>query len=298
MFGTFFDLTGIPIAQSEVLVEAVNSEDSTLVNWLIALATFVVGILVAMVAKRAIDRLFRRTQADTAHAEKLVARLVQAVIVMVALIYALGAAGVRISPLLGALGIGGIALALAVQPALLNLFSGLLIHVHRPLRIGEEVRSGDVRGTVVDITSRAVIIRTYDGETTYVPNSVVVDREVVNYVRLGRRRTTLTVGVAYGTDVALARKVLEQAAAGAEGVLKHPKARVFAREFADSSINFDVDVWHDGDELSLRRTRDHVVEAISTALAAADITIPFPQRTLWMGESQSTNGREQPADAG
>ncbi|MDH3299235.1 MAG: mechanosensitive ion channel family protein [Acidimicrobiia bacterium] len=265
-------------------MDAVNPQDSALVNWLVALATLMVGIFVAMVAKRAIARLFRSSQADTAHVEVLVARLVQVIIIMIALIYALGAVGVRISPLLGALGIGGIALALAVQPALLNLFSGLLIHVHRPLKIGEEVRSGDIRGTVIDVTSRAVVIETFAGETTYIPNSIVVDREVVNYVRAGRRRTTLKVGVAYGTDVALARKVLEEAAAGVDGVLKTPAVKVFATEFADSSINFELDVWHEPGELALRQTRDRVVQAVSEALAAADITIPFPQRTLWFGE--------------
>lgn len=284
MFGTVPDPPESPILDTEILVEAVNPQDSALVNWLIALATLVVGVVVAITAKRAIGRLFRRSQTDTAHVEILVARVVQVIIVMIALIYALGAIGVRISPLLGALGIGGIALALAVQPALLNLFSGLLIHVHRPLKIGEEVKSGDIRGTVIDVTSRAVIIETFDGETAYIPNSIVVDREVVNYVRSGPRRTTLRVGVAYGTDVALARKVLEEAATGVDGVLKTPAVRVFATRFADSSIEFDLDIWHDPGELALRQTRDRVIEAVSQALAAADITIPFPQRTLWFGE--------------
>lgn len=290
MFGTVPDPPESPILDTETLVEAVNPQDSALVNWLIAVATLVAGVLLAIVAKRAIGRLFRRSQTDTAHVEILVARLIQVIIIMIALIYALGAVGVRISPLLGALGIGGIALALAVQPALLNLFSGLLIHVHRPLKIGEEVKSGDVRGTVIDVTSRAVIIETFAGETAYIPNSIVVDREVVNYVRSGRRRTTLKVGVAYGTDVALARKVLEEAAAGVEGVLQTPGAKAFATQYSDSSIDFELDVWHEPGELALRRTRDRVIEAVSEALAASDITIPFPQRTVWFGE---TPGAEQ-----
>lgn len=292
MFGTVPDPPENPIPDTDALVEAVNPQDSALLNWLVALATLAVGIFLAMIAKRAISRLFRRSQADTAHVEILAARLVQLIIIMIALIYALGAIGVRISPLLGALGIGGIALALAVQPALLNLFSGVLIHVHRPLKIGEEVKSGDIRGTVVDVTSRAVIIETYAGETAYIPNSIVVDRDVVNYVRSARRRTTLTVRVAHGTDVARARKVLEEAATSVEGVLKTPPVRVFATELAESSINFELDVWHEPDEQALRRTRDQVIEAVTEALVAADITIPFPQRTLWFGETEATgNGR-------
>ena len=285
----------IRFLDAETLVEAVNPQDSAWLNWLIAFVILAVGIFIAVTAKRAIARLFRRSQADSAHVEILVARVVQLIIIMISLIYALGAIGVRISPLLGALGIGGIALALAVQPALLNLFSGLLIHVHRPLKIGEEVKSGDIRGTVIDVTSRAVVIETFAGETTYIPNSIVVDREVVNYVRSGRRRTTLTVGVAYGTDVALARKVINDAATSVDGVLRTPAVKVFATEFAESSINFELDVWHDPDELALRQTRDRVIEAVTEALAAADITIPFPQRTLWFGETATAgNGQRAP----
>lgn len=292
MFSTVPDPPDNPIIDADTLVEAVNPQDSALLNWLIASAILVVGILIAIAAKRMIGRLFRSSQANTAHVEILVARVVQVIIIMIALIYALGALGVRISPLLGALGIGGIAVALAVQPALLNLFSGLLIHIHRPLKIGEEVETGDIRGTVVDVTSRAVIIETFDGETTYIPNSIVVDREVVNYVRSGPRRTTVTVRVAYGTDVARARKVVKEAAINVDGVLKAPPVNVFATEFADSCINFEVDIWHDPGELALRQTRDSVIEAIAEALSAADITIPFPQRTLWFGENQATgNGR-------
>ena len=275
----------ISIVDPDTLVEAMNPNDSELVGWLIALGLLIAGIVLATAARRGVGRLFRRSQANTDHVEKLMGRIVQAVILMIALVYALGVVGVRISPLLGALGIGGIALALAVQPTLLNLFSGMLIHVHRPLRVGEEVRSGDVHGRVLDVTSRAVIIGTFAGETVYIPNSVVVDREIVNYVREGRRRSTLVVGVAYGTDLAHARSVIAAAASGATGVFAEPPVRVYATGFGDSSIDFDVDIWHGPGEQTRREVTADVIVAIDEALKAADITIPFPQRTVWFGEA-------------
>ena len=273
-----------PIVDPEALVDAVNPDGSELVNWLIAVVLIVVGITMAAMARRAVRRVLGRASADTAHAEVVVGRIVQGLIIVISLIYALGAIGVRISPLLGALGIGGIALALAVQPALLNLFSGMIIHVQRPLRVGEEIETGDVQGRVLDVTSRAVVIQTYSGETVYIPNAVVVDREIVNYVRLGRRRSTLVVGVAYGSDIAQAREVIRRAASGVPGVLATPGVNVFASEFADSSVNFEVDVWHQPGELALRRTRDQVIQAVHESLGEAGITIPFPQRTVWFGD--------------
>lgn len=271
------------LVDPEGLAEAIDTNDLTYVDWLIAGGFLVGGAVVGAGARVLIGRLFRRMTASSAHTEKLLGRIVQGLILLVALIYTLGSLGVRISPLLGALGIGGIALALAIQPTLANFFSGLIIHAQRPLRIGDEISTGDISGQVVDITSRAVIVRSYRGETVFIPNSVVVDREIINYVRLGRRRTTLVVGVAYGTDIALARTVIHQAASTISGVLDHPPPRVYATEFADSSINFDVDVWHAPDEQTRRAVRDELVDGIHRALIAADITIPFPQRTLWFG---------------
>jgi small-conductance mechanosensitive channel len=188
--------------------------------------------------------------------------------------------------LLGALGIGGIAVALALQPTLLNLFSGLMLHAQRPIRLGDEVVTGDIRGTVMDISSRAVVIRTYSGETVYVPNSVVLDREIVNLVKEGCRRTTIVVGVSYQTDLRRAAGVLRDAVATTTGVLADPGPRVLATEFADSSVNFDVDFWHRPDEAAKRRVRSEVAKNIHEALREADIVIPFPQRTLWFADLQ------------
>jgi small-conductance mechanosensitive channel len=295
------DLTatsGETIVDADALVDAVNPQDSDVVNWLIALGLVVGGILVAAAARRVIGRLFRRSSANTDHAENLISRIIQALIMLVVLVYALGAVGVRITPLLGALGIGGIALALALQPALLNLFSGMIIHAQRPLRVGEEIRTGDVQGRVLDVTSRAVVIRTYAGETVYIPNSVVVDREIVNFVRHGHRRSTVRVAVAYGTDLAKARQVIQDAARTAEGVLSSPEVQVFAADFAESGIDFDVDIWHGPGEQTRRQTRDRAVHAIHEALRAADVTIPFPQRTLWFGSEQARGGEPSSADGG
>ncbi|MGB5760131.1 MAG: mechanosensitive ion channel family protein [Acidimicrobiales bacterium] len=272
------------------VADAIGADGLGYVDWLVAGGIVLGGFIVAAVARRLVSRMFRRGSAKTAHTENLVGRILQLVIVLVAFVYALGAVGVRITPLLGALGIGGLALALAIQPALLNLFSGLILHAQRPLRVGEEIVTGDVRGQVVDVTSRAVVVRAYSGETVYIPNSVVVDREIVNLDRHGRRRTTVVVGVAYGTDLAQAREVLRQAAEKPPGVLAKPGPQVFALEFAESSIDFEVDVWHAPGENTKRHVRDELIECIHQALGDAAITIPFPQRTLWFERDLDHDG--------
>lgn len=254
------------------------------VDWIVAAVILFFGIALSMIVRRMILALLRRGTTLETMSERLVGRAAQIVIIAVALSYALTVLDVRIGPLIGALGIGGIALALALQETLKNLLAGVILHAQRPLRLGEEVVTGDMQGTVVDITSRAVTIRSNSGRILFVPNTLVLDREIVNLVRHGMRRSTLVVGVAYATDLPTAREVIRQAASEAEGVLPEPPVRVLASEFADSSVNFDIDFWHEPEETARRESASAVMMAVHQALSDAGITIPFPQRTLWHGD--------------
>jgi small-conductance mechanosensitive channel len=275
---------GVPEAPD--LSGAIDSSGVTLQEWGIAAAILVGGVLVATLLRRLIVLLLRRSTFRESVADRLIGRVVYVVTVLVALIYALGVLGVRVAPLLGALGIGGIAVALALQPTIQNLFSGAVLHAQRPIRLGDEVITADVQGRVVDITSRAVVILTNSGETVFIPNSVVLDREIVNLVRHGMRRSIVTVGVAYDSDLGHAREVLHDAVTGVPGVLADPAPQVFAGEFAESSVQFDVLVWHEPHEADRRAVRDAVIESVHVALRSAGITIPFPQRTIWRGDDE------------
>ncbi len=263
------------------LSEIVSGE-TTGWEWAAAAVALAGGVVLGMLVRRLLVKTTSRTGEET-DATRLVARATQWLFFVVGIVVALWVLDVRMTPLLGALGIGGIALALALQPTLENVFAGMVIHAQRPLRVGEEISTGEVEGRIIDITARAVVVQSFEGERVFIPNKIVVDREVVNRVRHGRRRTTVGVGLAYDTDLRLASEVLTAAAYSAEGVLDTPPPRVFAREFGESSIDFEIDIWHRPNELTKRQVRHRVILAVHEMLAAADITIAFPQRTLWWG---------------
>ena len=281
-------------AEGPDLSKAIDPSGLSLVNWSVAAAVLVGGVVLSLLARRSVVSVLRRGTSSHTFAEVLVGRLVQATVIVLAGVYALTALGVQFAPLLGALGIGGIAVALALQPTLENLFAGVVLHAQRPFRLGDEVITSDVRGEVIDITSRAVVIRRNSGEIVYIPNSTVLDREIENLVRHGRRRSTLVVGVAYATDLGRAREVIQAATAGCAAVLERPAPLVLAMEFDDSSVNFQVDFWHRPREAERRKARDEVVEAIHVALRAAGITIPFPQRTVWFADHRDDEERPTP----
>ncbi len=267
----------------------------TALDWSIAASILVTGLVLSVFVRRAIITILRRGTTLESIAEKLVGTIVQAVIILVAFSYALGILNVQIGPLLGALGLGGFAVALALQETLKNLFAGIILHAQRPVKPGEEVVSGEMQGVVLDITSRAVTLQSNSGRVLYVPNSLLLDREIINLVRHGKRRTTLAVGVAYGSNLGETQRVLLDATSDADGVLTTPPPRVLCTGFGDSSVNFAIDFWHGPNETDRRTAYSTVSVAVYDALADAGITIPFPQRTLWMGEQ--TNTTDQPPDA-
>lgn len=254
---------------------------------LIGIVVFVAALALAALVRRLLVASLDHGDSDR-HTGRLVGRLVGFVIVVGGLVYALELAGVRVGPMLGALGIGGIALAFAAQDILSNFIAGVLLQVRRPFRVGDEVRSGEHEGWVEDVNLRTVRMKTYDGLTVYLPNAEVLQAPIVNFTKTPTNRTSITVGVAYDADLEGARQVLLDACASAKEVLAAPAPEAWVEEFADSSITIVVRYWHDSDVASRWRARNAVAIAIKHGLDDAGISIPFPQRTVWFGPGSTT----------
>ena len=248
-------------------------------SWATAGLVLAGGLVVAMILKWLITRVLER-RVDAALAA-LIGRLIGYAVVVFALVYSLESLGVAIGPLLGALGIIGIALAFAFRDILENFIAGILLQLQRPFTYGDQVAINDHEGTVRDVGARLVTITTPDGETLKIPASTVIKSDINNYTEFGLRRTTVEVGVAYGTDLAHAGKVLTAAVERADGVVDTQPTEVLVDGFGDSSIDFVVRFWHLPTIAEHWRTKSNVALAIDAALRDADITIPFPQRTLW-----------------
>ena len=267
--------------QQGLLTEGVTAADAL---W--ALVVFFLAVVLAVVLRKVLVRAVDRQ--GSRHLGRVLGRLLSVVVVALGAVYALDLVGVRIGPLLGALGVGGIALAFAAQDILQNLVAGVLLQVRRPFRIGDQIASGDFEGVVDDINLRTVELTTYDGLTVYLPNAEVLKHPIVNYTRTPHSRTELTVGVAYDTDLERARHVLISACRAAPGVQETPDPEAWVHSFGDSSIDIAVRYWHAADIASRWRVRSAVAVSVKRELDAAGMTIPFPQRTLWFGPGERT----------
>ncbi|QNN25430.1 mechanosensitive ion channel family protein [Planctomycetales bacterium ZRK34] len=179
-------------------------------------------------------------------------------------------------------GLASIAIGFAFQDIFENFFAGILILWRFPFEIGDyiDIEGTDIEGQVEDIWIRMTHLRKTTGELLLVPNATIYKHPVRVLTDQKKRRTTIIAGVAYSEDVDESRAVIRKAVESCDTVKKDEPIQVFAQEFADSSINFEVTWWTGPTPLDLRKSTDQVVAAVKRGLDEAGIEIPFPYRTL------------------
>ena len=213
----------------------------------------------------------------------LTGRIAKVGILAVAAIALLSALGYPVASLLAGLGIGGLALALAAQKTVENLFGAFSITVDQPFRTGDFVRIEDFVGTVELIGLRSTRVRTLDRTLVSIPNGKLADMRLESFAARDRIRLACTLGVEYGTTAAQMRQII----AGFERVLReHPKiwpdaVIVFFTAFADSSLNIDVMAWFQtSDWNEFQAIRQEVLLSFMHVVEEAGSSFAFPTRTL------------------
>ena len=279
----------VAAASSQVVTSSVTASD-----WLAAGAVIASGVVIGRAVQAVLVRVVHHRDAAQGAAVAL-GRFVGFLFAAVGLLYGLSVLGVRLGPLVGALGIGGLAVALAGQTILANFLGSIILQLRRPFRLGDQVSTNGCAGTVEDVNFRTVVLRTFDGERVVVPCSQVLANPITNHTTLGRRRTTLSISVSYNTDLRSVRKVLLDAARAADGVLEDPRPEVWVEEFAESGIDIALRFWHAPDIATLWRVRSEVAVAAKEALDSAGIEIPFPQRVLRFADDGSRDAAETSA---
>ena len=183
--------------------------------------------------------------------------------------------------MLAGLGIGSVAIGFAFKDIFENFLAGIIILLRREMRINDFIACQGYEGTVEAILVRETHIRETDGELVILPNSMLFKNPLTIRTDIEQRRTTITCGVGYGEDVDDARAVIKTAVSACKTVISDSRpVEVFANEFADSSINFEVSWWTGSKPIDIRTSRDEVVASIKSALDDAGIEIPFPYRTI------------------
>ncbi|QFU08552.1 Small-conductance mechanosensitive channel [Rhodobacteraceae bacterium THAF1] len=186
---------------------------------------------------------------------------------------------------LTALGVGGVAIGFAFKDVFENFLAGVLLLFREPFSKTDFIECEGIDGQVEDITVRDTLIRQTDGQLVVAPNAMFFKNPVTIRTAQGLRRTTIIAGVSYDTDVDAARDVIVKAVKEVDSVRDDVRdVQIFAQEFGDSSINFEVTWWTGSRPVDIRASRDKVVAAVKRALDDAGMEIPFPYRTLTFKE--------------
>ncbi|MGO2124850.1 mechanosensitive ion channel family protein [Psychrobacter sp.] len=188
--------------------------------------------------------------------------------------------------LIGALGIGSVAIGFAFKDIFQNLLSGILLLISEPFRIGDQIVSGEYEGTVEDIKIRATTIKTYDGRQVVIPNSDLYTSALTVNTAYKQRRLQLAVGIGYENDIEAAKAEILQALDRSDSVSKKAQPSVIATGFGDSSIDLMVRWFiEDGTQANKVASTHQVFVEIKSAFDAAGINIPFPIRTIDLSDS-------------
>lgn len=191
--------------------------------------------------------------------------------------------------LIGALGIGSVAIGFAFKDIFQNLLSGILLLISEPFRIGDQIVSGDYEGTVEDIKIRATTIKTYDGRQVVIPNSDLYTSALTVNTAYKQRRLQVAVGIGYEDDIEAAKAEILQALDKADTVSTKATPSVIATGFGGSSIDLVVRWFiEDGTQANKVASIHQVIVEIKTALDAAGVNIPFPIRTIDLSDPSVT----------
>ncbi|ACM57806.1 MscS Mechanosensitive ion channel [Halorubrum lacusprofundi ATCC 49239] len=217
----------------------------------------------------------------TAHQEQLLSRIMQVGVLVIAGITVLGIWGVNLGGLLVGAGFLGIVLGMAARQTLGSLIAGFVLMFARPFEIGDWVEIGDQEGLVTEITIMNTHMRNFDGEYVVVPNDLVTNQAITNRSREGRLRIHMEVGIGYDDDPEEASEIAKEVLDEIDTIANNPKPYVIPSGFGDSAILLDLRFWIDPPTPQARwRSKATAVEAIQRRFADADISIPYPQRTV------------------
>jgi len=262
------------------------------------LVLFVVTIYLSTKLSRIIEEIFKEDYRDESNLQKrnlgTITIMVRYGVISVGLLIAIAFSGLpveNITIIIGALGVG---IGFGLQNIFNNLVSGFILAVEKPIQIGDIVQVEAFTGEVQDIGIRASKVKTFDGAEVIIPNGDLIASNVINWTHSDRyRRIELFVGVAYGTDTEKVLDLLNEAIKKCALIRSYPEPIVVFHKFGDSSLDFRILCWTTIENFLLGRSELSVI--IDKLFKEHQVTIPFPQRDLYIKSFNNQDKQNKPS---
>ena len=256
----------------------------TLATALTAVAIVVVTNLASRLIRKGVERAFMRRGVEDPGTKAVVLKLLHYVIMLIGFTSAIQTLGIDLGALFAAGAVFAVGVGFAMQTVVQNFVSGLILMIERAITPGDVI---DMDGTMLRVKRmgiRSTVTTSLDGEDILVPNSMLVQNRVKNLtLDTPDVRVTVTVGVAYDSDLTLVQETLQEVARTHHDPQSRSAPFVFLSDFGDSAVIFDLTIWTT-DVWSTPRLRSEVRHGIWAAFKERGIVIAFPQLDVHFDE--------------
>jgi small-conductance mechanosensitive channel len=246
-------------------------------------------LLIARYGSRLACRMFARITRLDPTQKLLGEKLITIAIWVVAFLVGIDLLGINLTALTVFSGAFGLAVGFGLQKTFGNLIAGIILLMDRSIKPGDVIAVNDgitnTVGQVKKIGIRAVSITTRDKKEYLIPNEILMTSQVENWSYSSRDvRMKVPVGVAYGTDIELAERLMVQAAKEVKRVLNVPPPTVWLSAFGDNAVEFEIQFWIKDPEEGLGNVRSDVLKRLWHLFKEHGVEIPYPQRDIRVKE--------------
>ncbi len=238
-----------------------------------------IGIPLIKLIRKLVQRLVRDKL--SAQSEQLIIKTVYYVSILILSVSVLNEFGFKLSALLGAAGVFGVAIGFASQTSVSNIISGIFLISEKPFVIGDVVQVGSTIGTISSIDLLSIKINTPDNRFVRVPNETMIKTEVINITRFPVRRVNLDISVSYNDDLKQVLEILMDIAQNSQIALKDMEPLTSIQRFGASGIDILYGVW--GNTSDYFALQNELIISIKERFDAAGIEIPYPHLSLYSG---------------
>ena len=259
----------------------------SLADILLAIIVIIVGYFISIIISRYIAKAMRKANLSKILVE-FTSRVVKILLIIFAISIAIGFLGVDVgAAVLSISVVAGFVFGFAFQETLGNLAAGFMIAITKPFKKNDYVEVAGHSGRINNVGTSITSLTTLDNKRIIIPNSKVWGEPIVNYTALSTRMIDMRVGISYNDDIGKAIKIAMNVVKNHEKVLKDPIPYVGVANLGDSSVDLLIRPWVKTDDYW--NTKWDLTRNIKETYDKEGISIPFPQRDLWIKNSNEIN---------
>ena len=262
---------------------------TSLPSLVFAILVFLFAVVLSHGTKKTAIRVLSKSNLQQSM-RQLIAQLAAILVIALGIVLVLGIFDLSktLNGVLAGAGVLGLAVGLALQGALANVYSGIVLSYVDSIKYGDWIKTNNFEGEVVDINLRVVTLKKADNNLVYIPNKMVIENPIENYSKNSQSKVLVECGVAYDSDLNQVRRLVEQTIATNFPSVSSEEEVIFTyQDFGDSSINFQILFWIDSlSPLQIAMAKTEAIVKIKAVFDENKIEIPFPIRTLNIPRSE------------